>query len=205
MGEKPEAKYVKRSVSPGVLIGGVFVVVALIFGVLIGAVIANRGPAPASTQAPNPPPPVTSASGPSAAPAAPLVLASLTRITGDTYFFIDSVNETSLQTPPPMPIKIKGGAPIMLSGWAVDNAAANVAGGVILSVDEMMTFPADYGIDRPDITAALKSPVFQKSGFTVTIPPNALAVGKHTLTIKIVTTDRKSYYAPAQKIDIEIA
>lgn len=104
-----------------------------------------------------------------------------------------------------MPIKIKGGAPITLSGWAVDNAAANVAGGVILAVDETMTFPADYGIDRPDITAALKSPVFQRSGFSVTIPPNALAVGKHTLTIKIVTTDRKSYYAPAQKIDIEIA
>jgi hypothetical protein len=204
MGEKGKAGYVKRSASPRVVIGGVFIVVALIFGLLISAVILKR-PQPASTQAPNPPPPVTSASGPSAAPAAPLVLANLARIDGDTYFFVDSVNETSFQPPPPMPIKIKGGAPITLSGWAVDNATANVAGGVILAVDETMTFPANYGIDRPDITAALKSPVFQRSGFSVTIPPNALAVGKHTLTIKIVTTDRKSYYAPAQKIDIEIA
>lgn len=195
----------KRSVSPGVLIGGIFVVVALIFGVLIGAVIANRGPAPASTQALNPAPSAAPATNPPPVAGTPLVLANLARLSSETFFFIDSINEVSLLTPPPTPIRIKGDAPITLTGWAVDNTAGNVAGGVFASVDDTMAFSADYGIDRPDVVAALKNPVTQKSGFSVTIPPNALAIGRHTLTLKIVTTDRKSYYAPAQKIDIEIA
>ncbi len=191
----------KRSVSPGVLIGGIFVVVALIFGVLIGAGFMNRVPAPASTQAPNP---ALSAANPPPIVGPPLALANLVHLSSETFFFIDSINEVALQTPPPMPIRIKGDAPITLTGWAVDDTAGNVAGGVFASVDDAMAFPADYGIDRPDVAAALKNPVAQKSGFSVTIPPNALAIGRHTLTIKIVTTDRKSYYAPAQKIDIEI-
>ncbi|MDQ2784368.1 MAG: hypothetical protein M3Y58_05135, partial [Chloroflexota bacterium] len=110
---------------------------------------------------------------------------------------------TSFATPPPMPIKIANGTAITLRGWAVDAPNGAAAGGVVVSVDAQ-NYPAMYGADRPDVATTLGNPAYTKSGFTITFPADTLPLGRHTITLKILTSDGKSYYQPDQVVEIEI-
>lgn len=86
----------------------------------------------------------------------------------------------------------------------MDTTAGKAAGGVIFAVDGATTFQASYGIDRPDVAAVLKNDTYRRSGFSATFPTSTLTPGRHTITIKIIAADLKSYYAPSQEIAIEI-
>jgi len=194
-----ESRGMRKGMPPGVLIGIVFAVVAVLFGVVI--IAAVRGlPAPAA--------PTSAAAGngaPTPQAAAPTIaLATLNKSASETFFFIDALNTTSLLTPPPAPITVTAGGEITLTGWAVDTTAGKAAGGVIFAVDGTTTFQASYGIDRPDVAAVLKNDAYRRSGFSATFPTSTLTPGRHTITIKIIAADLKSYYAPSQEIAIEI-
>jgi len=189
----------RKGMPPGVLIGIVFAVVAVLFGVVM--IAAVRGlPAPAA--------PTSAAAGngaPTPQAAAPTIaLATLNKSPSETFFFIDALNTTSFLTPPPLPIKVAIEGAITLTGWAVDTTAGKAAGGIILTVDDATTFQASYGIDRPDVAVALKNDAYRRSGFSATFPVSTLTPGRHTITIKIIAADLKSYYAPSQEIAIEV-
>ncbi len=131
-------------------------------------------------------------------------LDALTRLNEMTKFSIDSLNDTSFSQPPTAPIPVPRSGSIILRGWAVDTVAGTVAGGVIVSVDATTTMQAVYGVDRQDVADILGNPAYLKSGFNITIPASKLSPGTHTITIKILTNDRKAFYEPDQKVDIQV-
>jgi hypothetical protein len=185
--------------SPGVLIAIMFAVVAVLIGGLIVAAThrsATLPPVATANSAAAPPPGAPPAAVPTVA------LAALSKAAGATYYFIAGLNTTSLLTPPPMPITVASGQPVTLSGWAVDTTAGGAAGGALFALDETTTFQATYGLDRPDVAAALKSATYEKSGFVATLPASALTPGLHAITIKIITADGRSYYAPSDAVTI---
>lgn len=126
------------------------------------------------------------------------------KASGTTTYTIQSLNETNFDKPVTAPIPVPSSGMVTLVGWAVDTAATNLAGGVIVSVDETVNYQATYGIARPDVAAVLGNPVYTKSGFTITFPASTLARGTHTITIKILTSDGKSYYQPDQQVAITV-
>jgi len=194
-----ESRRMRKGMPPSVLIGIVFAVIAVLFGAVILA--ATRG-----QSSPAAPTPATAANGaPLPQAAAPTIaLATLNKSPSETFFFIDALNTTSLLTPPPTPIKVATGGEITLTGWAVDTTAGKAAGGVILVVDDATTFQAIYGIDRPDVAVNLKNDAYRRCGFSATFPASTLTPGRHTITIKIIAADLKSYYAPSREIAIEV-
>ncbi|MDQ6834013.1 MAG: hypothetical protein M3008_11490 [Chloroflexota bacterium] len=188
----------RRGMSPGALIGMMFAIIAVLFGaVIVAAIHGHSSPAVPTS--------VADANRASATQAVPTIaLATLNKSAGETFFFIDALNTTSLLTPPPMPIKIASAAMITITGWAVDTTAEKAAGGVIFAVNDTTTFRATYGIDRPDVAATLKNDAYRRSGFSAAFPAGGLTPGRHTIAIKIIAADLRSYYAPSQGIEIEI-
>lgn len=86
-------------------------------------------------------------------------------------------------------------------GWAIDQQTKSPAGGVIVSVAGK-DFVADYGAPRPDVADNLKSANYVNSGFKVSIDSAAIGKGKHTLTFRVVTSDRKSYYQQPDSYEV---
>lgn len=81
------------------------------------------------------------------------------------------------------------------TGWAVDSADADVAGGVYLVLDGQ-DYPVFYGLPRPDLAKAnlLPNDRMINCGFQRLIPAKLLHSGRHTLGLKILTTDRQAVF-----------
>ncbi len=95
------------------------------------------------------------------------------------------------------------GDSITVTGWAVDGNRKTDAGGVYIDIDGRL-FPASYGLNRPDVAKAFSNSSYQYSGFECVIPVSNLIEGQHTLSIKILTKDRKAYYNTEQKLMFNI-
>jgi hypothetical protein len=102
------------------------------------------------------------------------------------------------------PIEVSSGTTIQVKGWAVDKAAAGVAGAVLIMVDEQIPIRADYGLERADVAEVLGSPAYLNSGFTVNIPAELLSPGRHTLTLRVVSHDGQFYYQPTPGMKIVV-
>lgn len=190
-------RQIRREMSPGILIGIVFLVIGALFAFVIISVARQQTPAPATASAP------ATQESPAASPPPTVAVTALRNVSATTSFSLDVLNDTSLAGPPPMPITIASGVPITLRGWAVDVPNSAAAGGVIISVDAA-NYQATYGMERQDVATALGNPAYRLSGFTITFPANMLAPGSHTITIKILTKDQKSYYQPDQTVTVAI-
>jgi hypothetical protein len=129
--------------------------------------------------------------------------APLQKVPGGTSYSVDTINNQSL--PKGSVVVNSATTPkLIIAGWAVDGQAKAPAGGVIFSIDGKSEMTATYGGERPDVAAALKEPNYKMSGFGIAIPTQSLEKGKHTIVMKILTSDKKGYYEPNQKLDIEI-
>jgi hypothetical protein len=93
---------------------------------------------------------------------------------------------------------------VIIAGWAVDSAARTEAGGVFINVDGKTDIPASYGTERPDVAVVNKNPRYKQSGFAAVVPVASMGKGQHSLTLRILTADRKSYYEPAEKIVLNV-
>ncbi len=80
-----------------------------------------------------------------------------------------------------------------VSGWAVDGPKRAPAAGVDVVVDRMV-FPATYGTHRDDVAQYFRQPNYRDTGFTATIPANAIPPGEHFLSIRVVTADGRCYF-----------
>jgi hypothetical protein len=89
-------------------------------------------------------------------------------------------------------ITLDARAPVTLIGWAVDGKAQNAAGGVDIVFDSV-PYAADYGIDRPDVSEHFHISLYLKSGFAFTLPAGRLSPGKHTMSVRVLANDGKSY------------
>jgi hypothetical protein len=156
-------------------------ILSMVFAACGNYVDEPKGPAPSANSAPIDP-------------------KSLVDAKSETFLALD---EIAGQMPKPgVPITVNT-ASFGVRGWAVDQRAKTVAGGVIISVDGK-DFVADYGSPRPDVAANLKNSDYINSGFTVSIDSSAIGKGKHTLIFRVVTSDRKSYYQQKQGHEVVV-
>jgi len=81
---------------------------------------------------------------------------------------------------------------ITITGWAVDKQANDVASAVFIIVDDEIHIPVIYGIDRPDVANYLKNSNFRFSGFMATFSSSKLNMGKHSISLEIVS--KSGYY-----------
>jgi hypothetical protein len=82
---------------------------------------------------------------------------------------------------------------ILISGWAIDETAHNIASAVYVDIDNVL-FPAQYGISRTDVAEALKEPAYEHSGFSAWV---YIKSGVHKASIRVVNAARSGYYAGA--------
>jgi len=93
---------------------------------------------------------------------------------------------------------------ITISGWAVDQQAQKQAGGVFVTIDDKLDIPALYGLDRKDVADHFQNRRYRFSGFSASFATSVLGKGRHTVSLKIVTADKKGYYVADPKIVLEI-
>jgi len=126
-------------------------------------------------------------------------------VAGSTEFGIESINDLQLsqQNPGIINLSLQKGT-LTIWGWAVDQEAKNTAGAVFISIDGQIDIPAWYGWDRPDIAARFGESRYRFSGFMASFATSVVGEGQHTLSLKIVTADKKRYYEPDQKIVLEV-
>jgi hypothetical protein len=92
---------------------------------------------------------------------------------------------------------------ITVKGWAVDVLNIKPAGGVFIDIDGKM-FPTLFGRNRPDVAEFFNNPEYQYSGYMGEIPASEVGKGHHTLSLKILTNDRKAYYDTNLKVELDI-
>lgn len=132
-------------------------------------------------------------------------LEKLPLVEGTTLFYIDTIDgRQSAQQGYHIIIDGQQEKTITVSGWAVDQKAGQAASGVFINIDGQKDILAYYGVDRPDVAAALKNDHYRYSGFLASFPTSTLSEGQHTLSLKIVTADISGYYVPEQIVILEV-
>lgn len=126
----------------------------------------------------------------------------LRQLTDAPTYSIESIGNIATAQAKTNPPVISYGKPVSVSGWAVDSQANTTASAVYVRIDQGASFVATYGLDRPDIALQLGNLTYLKSGFQVTIPAGWLAPGKHTISLRIISRDRTSYYEPSETVEI---
>jgi hypothetical protein len=126
---------------------------------------------------------------------------SLARSSADPSYNLEVVGGV-LDPFPKQPIRVRINGQLFLSGWAVDAAAKEISGGVEVVVDEV-PYPAQSNLARGDVATFLKVPAYINAGFSFSAEAGAFGKGKHKVSIRVLTHDRKSYYQGAPLI-IEI-
>jgi hypothetical protein len=125
-----------------------------------------------------------------------------TQVSSQTLYYTDTINGLVIDQQK-QPIPFSTDKNLIVAGWAVDEKAKGVAGGVLIDIDGKL-YPSTYGTDRPDVADAYKTPSYKNSGFVSEIPISEIGKGQHTLSVKILTGDRKAYYSPEAKVMFEI-
>lgn len=100
-------------------------------------------------------------------------------------------------------ISSKSGDFMIVRGWAIDQTSDNVAAGIEVEIDGKL-FQARYGIERPDVVDSLRKPAYRYSGFEAQIPASQFGRGQHSLALRILTRDHKSYVVPERGLGVEI-
>ena len=128
----------------------------------------------------------------------------LARVEGTTPYSIDTVGGQPVPKSGPVVIKADATPKIIVAGWAVDARAQAPAGGVMVNIDGTTDLPVTYGSERADVANVLKNPNYKMSGFGIALPASNLSKGRHTLSLKVLTADRKGYYETDRKVELEI-
>jgi hypothetical protein len=140
----------------------------------------NEGAASTSSSAPAPPPPLT-----------PGISQSLTKNTTAPFYNFDSLG--SIQYPAVQKaMQIPADADNPVSGWALDVSKNGPAGAVDVVIDGT-PYSAHYGLDRTDVAGHFNRPDYTKSGFQLVLARGQLSKGPHTVSVRVISSDKKSY------------
>jgi hypothetical protein len=90
-------------------------------------------------------------------------------------------------------IEVSGATTFAITGWAIDEANKTTAGGVDEVIDGT-PYGAHYGSPRTDVAAHFNHPDYRNSGFELMVAPGQLAKGPHSVSIRVISSDKKSYY-----------
>jgi len=104
----------------------------------------------------------------------------------------------------PLPtITVRNQKSFIVEGWASDEGARLPAGGVEVNIDGKL-YPTVYGLDRPDVAKAFKTPSYRFSGFKGSVPISKIGKGRHSLELKVFSNNKKTYSSSKEKINFEI-
>lgn len=119
-----------------------------------------------------------------------------------TEFSIDIINYTSVNFNHVFVIP-KNLKKVNIKGWAIDERSQTAAGAVYVHIDDKF-YITNYGHERNDIARKFKSDECTNSGFEVNIPLSEIGEGEHTLSLKVLTYNKKAYYnTKTLKIKVE--
>jgi MoaA/NifB/PqqE/SkfB family radical SAM enzyme len=82
---------------------------------------------------------------------------------------------------------------VLVEGWAVDPVAASTADAVEVDLDGQM-YSTQYGLERQDVARFFGIDEYLRSGFLCWIPYNAMRVGQHTMSLRIIASRQQGYY-----------
>jgi hypothetical protein len=88
--------------------------------------------------------------------------------------------------------QISSDATNVISGWALDISNKGLAGAVDIVIDQT-PYSAQYGVERADVAAHFNRPDYAKVGFQLVLAPTQLSKGPHTVSVRVISSDRKSY------------
>jgi hypothetical protein len=111
--------------------------------------------------------------------------------TGSAQGSIDAVSVAGVSMPAAKLASVKASERIELSGWIVASGATLAKSVCVFSDGHPIAMQGKYGIDRPDVAAALAKPEDRGAGLDVSF---ALAPGKHTVMIGVVEADGKTMH-----------
>lgn len=117
---------------------------------------------------------------------------NLTRSDLAPVCFLDQIGDV-LNPAINQPAHVSVAKDLAFGGWAVDDAAKRVAGGVDVVIDGT-PMSAEYGSPRKDVATALKKPEYAAAGFVLALPSGQLAKGQHTVVLRVISNDKKTYY-----------
>jgi hypothetical protein len=83
---------------------------------------------------------------------------------------------------------------VSFNGWAADPNSKGPVGGVSVIVDHSLELPAAYGFDRAEIARVLKKSGYIRSGFNASCLSTFLPYGAHSISLKLLSPDGRSYY-----------
>jgi hypothetical protein len=128
-----------------------------------------------------------------AAPAwVPGISQNLARSQATTSVVIDNIGSVS-NPAAQKTVEVSGAVTFGITGWAIDEPNKAVAGGVDAVIDQA-PYSAHYGSARPDVATHFSNPAYSNSGFELMVAPGQLAKGPHSVSIRVISSDKKSYY-----------
>jgi hypothetical protein len=135
---------------------------------------------------------------PAAEPAAPPsgLSAGLPRRPEPAGFFLDHAG-AAVDPRNRQPAVTPAAQPIVFDGFAFDPVAKAPAKGVDVVVDGK-AYGAVYGVERPDVARFFNAPMLVKVGLRATLPAHSLTMGPHTVVLRVVAADGKSFYESPQ-------
>jgi hypothetical protein len=107
-----------------------------------------------------------------------------------TLYVIDIIGPVS--NPLNKVVNVVASQPVQVSGWAIDESTKALASNVDVVLDGV-PYAARYGVPRPDVAAYLKDAKYERSGYEYSIPVSQLPKGAHTVSIRVVMSDAKTY------------
>jgi hypothetical protein len=118
-------------------------------------------------------------------------------------YAIESLNKRQVSSFSPVFVDSTYEDAVTISGWAVDPKSRKEAGEVFVDIDGLV-IRATYHQKRRDVAEFHHNTDYASSGFSASFPTSLISKGKHTLSLKIVTSGKDGYYQPAQKIPFEV-
>lgn len=127
-----------------------------------------------------------------ATPLPPGISQILTRSGPATLCFLDSIGKVK-DPDKQNSVQVSGDTTFAIAGWAVDEVHKTLAGGVDLVIDQT-PYSAHYGTPRKDVATHFNKPEYEPSGYDLAIAPGQLPKGQHSVSVRVISSDKKSYY-----------
>ncbi len=117
---------------------------------------------------------------------------NLPRNTTAARCFLDNIGSV-LYPDTQKSIQVSGVNGVAFGGWGIDEPNKSVAAGIDVVVDQV-PYTAKYGIERPDVAGFFKNPAYLHCGFQYMMPAGKLPKGSHTVSLRVISKDKKTYY-----------
>ncbi len=127
----------------------------------------------------------------------PPQLAGLLRTNSAPCFLLDTINSAPSHAYPlqkHVVIDTKTQPTLEFRGWAIDFGSRKPCSAVFVNIDNKLDIPVAMGIPYRELVSRFRRQEFLYSGFGGTCRSDLPGVGVHTVTLKIISPDLKSYY-----------